>query len=183
VFPIFAAQRKMTMFNKNIKLVLAVLVIAFAIYQFTRNEILTGIMLILLSGIFIFLYFKNEIILLAFLRLRKQDFPGAQKWLAKIKDPEAALVVKQQGYYNYLQGLMISQTNITQAEKYFRKAIKLGLSMDQDLAVAKLNLAGIAMTKRRKREATALLNEAKKLDKHGMLMDQVKMMKQQMKKI
>ena len=78
---------------------------------------------------------------------------------------------------------MISQTNMTQAEKYFKKAIKLGLSMNQDLAMAKLNLAGIAMTKRRKREATTLLQEAKKLDKHGMLDDQIKMMKQQMKKI
>ena len=63
------------------------------------------------------------------------------------------------------------------------KAIKLGLSMDQDLAMAKLNLAGIAMTKRRKREAQILLTEAKKLDKHGMLKEQMTMMKQQMKKI
>ncbi|EAS19596.1 MULTISPECIES: hypothetical protein [Nonlabens] len=171
------------MFNKNIKIVIAVLIVAFAVYQFTLNEIMNGIFLILLAGIFIFLYFKNEMILLAFLKLRKQDFPGAMKWLEKIKDPEAALVTKQQGYYNYLQGLMISQTNMTKAEKYFKKAISLGLSMDQDLAVAKLNLAGIAMTKRRKREATTLLTEAKKLDKHNMLGDQIKMMKQQMKKI
>ena len=122
-------------------------------------------------------------ILLAFLRLRKQDFPGAKKWLDKIKNPEAALVKKQQGYFHYLHGLMISQTNITKAEKYFKKAIKLGLSMDQDLAMAKLNLAGIAMTKRRKREAQLLMTEAKKLDKHGMLAEQLKMMKQQMKRI
>ena len=121
--------------------------------------------------------------LLAFNRVRKQDFPGAKKWLDKITDPEAALVQKQQGYYNYLHGLMISQENMTKAEKYFKKAIALGLNMDQDLAVAKLNLAGISMMKRRKREATALLSEAKKLDKQGMLADQIKMMKQQMKKI
>ena len=55
--------------------------------------------------------------------------------------------------------------------------------MDMDLAVAKLNLAGIAMSRRRKMEATALLNEAKKLDKQDMLNDQIKMMKEQMKKI
>ncbi|MGJ8685563.1 MAG: DUF2892 domain-containing protein [Nonlabens sp.] len=171
------------MFNKNIKIVIAVLIVAFAVYQFTLNEIMNGIFLILLAGIFVFLYFKNEMILLAFWKLRKQDFPGAMKWLDKIKNPEAALVTKQQGYYNYLHGLMISQTNMTKAEKYFKKAIKLGLSMDQDLAVAKLNLAGIAMTKRRKREATTLLTEAKKLDTHNMLADQIKMMKQQMKKI
>lgn len=171
------------MFNKNIKIVIAALILAFAIYQFTLNEIMNGIFLILLAGVFVFLYFKNEMILLAFLKLRKQDFPRAMKWLEKIKNPETALVTKQQGYYNYLHGLMISQTNMTKAEKYFKKAISLGLSMDQDLAVAKLNLAGIAMTKRRKREATTLLTEAKKLDKHNMLADQIKMMKQQMKKI
>ena len=171
------------MFNKNIKLVLAGLIIAAAVWQFFEGKIGNGIALILLAGIFIFLYFKNEIILLAFLRLRKQDFPGAKKWLDKIKNPEAALITKQQGYYWYLHGLMLSQTNITKAEKYFKRAIKLGLSMDHDLAMAKLNLAGIAMTKRRKREATQLLSDAKKLDKHGMMKDQIKMMKEQMKKI
>lgn len=78
---------------------------------------------------------------------------------------------------------MVSQTNLNQAEKFFKKAISLGLSMDQDLALAKLNLAGIAMSRRRKLEATNLLNEAKKLDKHNMLKDQIAMMKEQLKKI
>ncbi len=171
------------MFNKNIKLIIAGLLIALGIYQIIERSIGNGIFLILLSTIFIFLYFKNEMILLAFLKLRKQDMDGAKKWLDKIKNPEGALVKKQQGYYNYLNGIMVSQTNLTQAEKFFKKAIQLGLSMDQDLALAKLQLAGIAMTKRRKMEANTLLTEAKKLDKHGMLKEQIKMMKEQMKKI
>ncbi|WP_074410138.1 tetratricopeptide repeat protein [Aquimarina megaterium] len=171
------------MYNKNIKLVIAAIVTGVAIWQIVEGYVGNGIMLILLAAIFVFLYFKNELILLAFLRLRKQDFDGAKKWLDKIKNPESALTTKQQGYYNYLLGIMLSQTNITQAEKHLKKAIKLGLSMNQDLAVAKLNLAGIAMTKRRKREAQMLLTEAKKLDKHNMLKDQITMMKQQMKKI
>ncbi|WP_103864111.1 hypothetical protein [Aquimarina sp. I32.4] len=171
------------MYNKNIKLVIAAIIIGVAVWQTIEGYIGNGIMLILLAAIFVFLYFKNELILLAFLRLRKQDFEGAKKWLDRIKDPESSLIVKQQGYYNYLLGIMLSQTNITKAEKYLKKAIKLGLSMNQDLAVAKLNLAGIAMTKRRKREAQILLTEAKKLDKHNMLKDQINMIKQQMKKI
>lgn len=171
------------MYNKNIKIILAAVVIAVAIWQFIEGYIGNGILFLLLASIFIFLYFKNEIILLAFMKLRKQDFPGAQQWLYKIKNPEAALTTKQLGYYNYLHGIMLSQTNMGQSEKYLRKAIKLGLSMDHDLAIAKLNLAGIAMTKRRKREAQTLLTEAKKLDKHGMLKEQMTMMKQQMKKI
>ena len=171
------------MFHKNIKLIIAGLIIATGIWQFTEGEIGNGIFLLLLSLIFVFLYFKNEFILLAFLKLRKQDFSGAQKWLTYIKNPQTALVKKQQGYFEYLHGLMLSQTNIIQAEKHFKKAIALGLSMDTDLAIAKLNLAGVAMTRRRKLEATNLLNEAKKLDKQGLLKDQIKMMKDQMKKI
>jgi len=170
------------MYNKNIKLFIAALILAYAVYQFTEGYIGNGIMYILLSSIFIFLYFKNEFILLSFLKLRKQDFEGAKKWLDKIKKPKSALTRKQQGYYNYLNGIMVSQTNMNEAEKYFKNAIALGLSMDHDLAMAKLNLAGIAFSKRRKQEANKLLAEAQKLDKRNMLSEQIKMMKDQMKR-
>ena len=170
------------MYNKNIKLVIALLIFAYAVYQFTEGFIGNGIMFIFLALIFLFLYFKNEFILLAFLRLRKQDFPGADKWLNKIKNPASALTRKQQGYYNYLKGVMTSQTNMNEAERYFKNAVQFGLSMDHDMAMVKLNLAGIAFTKRRKQEAQKLLSEAQKLDKRGMLSDQIKMMKQQMKR-
>ncbi len=157
--------------------------IVVAIWQMTEGYIGNGIFLLFLSILPIVLYYRNEFILLAFLRMRKQDFAGAQKWLSYIKNPETALVRKQQGYFNYLHGIMLSQTNLIQAEKYFKKAIELGLNMDMDLAVAKLNLAGVALTRRRKLEATNLLNEAKKLDKQGMLKDQISMMKEQLKRI
>jgi tetratricopeptide (TPR) repeat protein len=171
------------MFHRNIKLVLVALLIGFGIYQMFDRNIGNGIFLVLLSSIPLFLYFRNEFILLAFFKLRKQDFEGAKKWLDKIKNPETALIKKQNGYYNYLLGIMSAQTNMNQSEKYFKKAIEIGLSMDLDLAVAKLNLAGIALSRRRKLEATNLLSEVKKLDKQNMLKDQVNMMKQQMKKI
>ncbi len=155
----------------------------YAIYQFIDDYIGNGILFVLLSGMFILLYFKNEIIFLAFLRLRKQDFEGTEKWLSRISNIEKTLVRKQQGYYNYLMGIIQSQKNLTQAEKYFKSALKLGLSMNHDLAMTKMSLAGIYLQKRRKREAQQLLTEAKKLDKHGMLSGQLKMIQQQMKKI
>jgi tetratricopeptide (TPR) repeat protein len=155
----------------------------YAIYQFIDDYIGNGILFVLLSGMFILLYFKNEIIFLAFLRLRKQDFEGTEKCLSRISNIEKNLVRKQQGYYNYLMGIIQSQKNLTQAEKYFKSALKLGLSMNHDLAMAKMSLAGIYLQKRRKREAQQLLTEAKKLDKHGMLSGQLKMIQQQMKKI
>ena len=115
-------------------------------------------------------------------KLRKQDFEGADKWLNKIKNPPSALTKKQQGYYNFLKGIMVSQTNMNEAERYFKTAINFGLSMDHDLAMAKLNLAGIAFSKRKKQEAQKLLAEAQKLDKRDLLADQIKLMKQQMKR-
>ncbi|MGB2129456.1 MAG: DUF2892 domain-containing protein [Flavicella sp.] len=171
------------MFSKYIKLAIAGLISVWAIFQFIEENIMNGIMILLLAGIFVFFYFKNEFLLLAFIQIRKQNFPGAQKWLAYIKNPSSALRKPQEAYYFFLQGLMQTQTSMTKAEKLFKKALSIGLSMDHDIAMAKLNLAGVAMHKRRKREATTLLSEAKKLDKHGMLNEQIQMMKQQMKKM
>ncbi|MDG1822591.1 MAG: DUF2892 domain-containing protein [Flavobacteriaceae bacterium] len=171
------------MFPKFIKIVLATATLGYAIYQFVIANIGNGIALIFLAGMFVLLYYKNELILLSFLRLRKQDFEGTLRWLNRIKNPNSALTTKQQGYYFFLHGVIEAQKNLTKAEKHFKKAIALGLNMKHDLAMAKLSLAGIVMQKRRKREATLLLNEAKKLDKQGMLSDQIKMMQQQLKKI
>ena len=171
------------MFPKNIKIVLSLICIALSIFQFFESEIGNGIALIILALMFIFLYFKNEIILISFLKLRKQDFEGTLKWLNRIKNPKTALTTKQYGYYNFLHGLIESQKNWTKAEKFFKKAISLGLNMKHDLAMAKLSLAGILMHKRRKREATSLLSEAKNLHKQCMLSEQIKMMQKQMKRI
>ena len=171
------------MFPKLIKIVLAIASLGYAVYQFIEGNIGNGIAMIFLAGIFVFLYYKNELILLSFLRLRKQDFDGTQRWLNRIKKPESALTQKQQGYFYFLHGVIEAQKNLTKAERHFKKAISLGLNMKHDLAMAKLSLAGIVMQKRRKREATLLLNEAKKLDKQNMLADQIKFMQQQLKKI
>ncbi|WP_046744783.1 tetratricopeptide repeat protein [Kordia zhangzhouensis] len=170
------------MFNKNFKLIIAAGIFTYAIYQFYETNIGNGIFLILLAAIFVLFYFKNEFILLSFLKLRKQDFDGAKRLLAKIKDPKKALTKKQQGYYYYLHGIMASQNNLTQAEKHLRKAEKLGLSMDHDMAMVKMTLAGIAAQKNRKNEAKSLMKEAKDLDKRGLLSEQIKMMEQQMKR-
>ena len=73
--------------------------------------------------------------------------------------------------------------NVGGSEKHFKKAINTGLNMDHDKAMAYLNLAGISMTRRRKREAMNYLTQVKKYDKSKLLADQVKMLKSQMGKI
>ena len=64
------------MFPKIIKLILAAFTVAFSVYQFVEGAIGNGIFLLLIAGMFILLYYKNEFILLAFLQLRKQNFEG-----------------------------------------------------------------------------------------------------------
>ena len=62
------------MFNKNIKLGVAGLIVTWAVFEFIQGHIWSGIMILLLAGIVVFFYFKNELILMSFLRMRKQDF-------------------------------------------------------------------------------------------------------------
>ncbi|KAB2814361.1 DUF2892 domain-containing protein [Phaeocystidibacter luteus] len=171
------------MLSKVIRLVLTAALFAYAVYEFIEGHIGNGIMLTLLAGLVLFTYFRHERMLLALWYMRKQDMEKAQKQVDSIKTPEQSLTKGQQAYWYYLKGLMEAQTNMNKSESYLRKALSKGLRMDQDKALVKLQLAGIAMSRRRKREAQTLLTEAKKLDKRGMLDDQIKMFKQQMKRI
>ena len=169
--------------HRYVKIIVAALIVLWAVYQFVQGKIGNGIALTLLAVFPVLLYFRNEFLLLTFLRLRKQDMEGMEKWLGKIVHPETALLRKQQGYYNYMYGIIYSRKNLTQAEKYFRKALQLGLTMDYDVAMTKLSLAGIMIQKRKKREAQELLADAKKLDKQNMMTEHIKMMQKQLKKI
>ncbi len=169
--------------HRYVKIIVAALIVLWAVYHFVQGKIGNGIALTLLAVFPVLLYFRNEFLLLTFLRLRKQDMEGMEKWLGKIVHPETALLRKQQGYYNYMYGIIYSRKNLTQAEKYFRKALQLGLTMDYDVAMTKLSLAGIMIQKRKKREAQELLADAKKLDKQNMMTEHIKMMQQQLKKI
>ena len=146
------------------------------------GEIGYGILILLLMGLIILSIFKDERIIRAFYFIRKNNMTKAAMILDKIKFPEK-LIQSQEAYFYYLNGLVLSQTQMNKAEKFFKRSLAIGLRTDMDQAVAKLNLAGLAMSRRRKREASALLTEVKKLDKHNMLEDQRKMMKDQMKKI
>ena len=66
-------NKKENMFHKNIKLVIAGLISLWAIYEFSQVNIMNGISILLLAGLFILFYFKNEFILLAFLKVFLQE--------------------------------------------------------------------------------------------------------------
>ncbi len=171
------------MLNRIIKIILTAASLTWSIYEFTRGNIGNGILFIFIAALIVLLIFRHELILLAFIHLRRGKFDKAGKTLSRIKRPDQ-LLKSQEAYYYFLLAMIEAQTKgATKAERLFKKSLSLGLRMKTDQAVAKLNLAGIAVMKRRKREAINLLSEVKKLDKRNMLDDQVKMIKSQMKRI
>ena len=139
-----------------------------------------GILVLFISILVGVTYFFNENMLLAQWFLRKDNMPKAEQFLKRITNFETQLIRVQHGYYQLLMGLIESRKAPMQSEKYFKKALALGLHMDHNIALAKLSLAGIAMGKRNKREAQLYLTEAKKADKNKLLADQIKQMKDQL---
>ncbi|MFT5336757.1 MAG: Flp pilus assembly protein TadD [Sphingobacteriales bacterium] len=171
------------MYNREAKFAIILALVAWAVYQFTVGSIGNGIFFIFLSGLVVLTVFKNENLLWALFQLRKGDTEKALKSVDRVKAPQK-LLKSQEAYYYYLRGLLESQTkSLGKAEKHFIKALKTGLRLKEDQAVAKLNLAGIAMSKRKKREAQMLLTQAKKLDKRGLLNEQVKLLQNQLRRI
>jgi uncharacterized protein HemY len=162
---------------------ISVLLFALSIYQFVDGEIGNGIFILLIALVVLVTVWLNEMMIFTFLAVRKGDFAKARKRLDMMNKPEW-LIAFQRAYWYYLDGMVKSQSGeLTKAETSFKRAIKLGLYMSHDKAMAKLSLAGIAASKRRKREALNWLNEAKKDDDKKMLADQIKMMKQQLSRI
>ena len=137
-----------------------------------------AIFIVLLAWVTVFF---NEKMLIAQLFMRRQNMEKAERWILKIKNYEKELIGAQHGYYHMLLGLVESQRAPMKSEKYFKKALSLGIHMDHNIALAKLSLAGIAMAKRNKREAERLMKEAQKADKNKLLKDQIDLMREQMK--
>ena len=171
------------MFSKIIIIALSLGLFVWSIYNFIDGEIGNGIALLFPTALVLFSYFRNERILWSLYHMRKQNLDKAEKVLLGIKNPEKSLIKTQLAYYYLLMGMIESQRKVGKAETLLKKALNTGLRMDQDKALAKLNLAGIALSKRRKKEAQILLTDVKRLDSKGVLAEQTKYIKQQMKKI
>ena len=163
-----------------IRLIVGFLLLGGAIALFVFGFWPWGILAVILSLIVLVTFFFNENMLIAQWFLRKDNMPKAEKFLKRITNYESQLIKVQHGYYNLLIGLIESRRAPMQSEKYFKKSLVLGLHMDHNIALAKLSLAGIAMAKRNKREATMYIAEAKKADKNKLLADQIKQMKDQL---
>lgn len=163
-----------------VRLVVACVIMGGAIALMVFGHWGWGIPVFLIGALVLASFFFNENMIIAQWYLRKENTTAAENWLMKVTDYEKQLHRNQHGYYNLLVGLIESRKAPLKSEKYFKKALSLGMLMSHNNALAKISLAGIAMAKRNKREAQMYLAEASKDDKNKLLADQIKMMKGQM---
>lgn len=163
-----------------IRIVLAVVATGFNVYLFTTGHWGWGITFIFLTALIILSFFRNENVLLALNQMRVGNTDKAKKYIDRISHPEY-LPKKQHAYVLFLKAVMGGQEiGFANSEKLLRRAMDLGLRTGEDNAVARMHLAGICAQTGRKNEAVALLAEAKKLDKNGMMRDQIKTMQSQL---
>jgi hypothetical protein len=163
-----------------IRIVLAVVATGFNVYLFATGHWGWGITFIFLTALIILSFFRNENVLLALNQMRVGNTDKAKKYIDKISHPEF-LPKKQHAYVLFLKAVMGGQElGFANSEKLLRRALELGLRTGEDNAVARMHLAGICAQTGRKNEAVALLAEAKKLDKNGMMRDQIKTMQSQL---
>jgi Flp pilus assembly protein TadD len=142
-----------------------------------------GITSVFPLAIVIFSFFRNEQVILALNQMRLGNQEKAKKHINRITAPQY-MTRRQHAYVLYLKALMNAQElGFAQSEQLLRKALSLGLRTSEDNAVARMHLAGICAQTGRRPEASALLTEAKKYDKSGMLKDQIKMLQSQMQAV
>lgn len=163
-----------------IRCAVAAFVLGVNVYSFYSGHWGWGIVAIVPSALVILSFFRNENMILALNQMRLGNQEKAKKYINRITRPDL-MPRKQHAYVLYLQAMMnTTELGFVRTEQLLRKAISLGLRTSQDNAVARLQLAGICAQNGRKQEAQSLLAEAKKMDKDGLLKEQIAMMSKQM---
>lgn len=163
-----------------IRCVLAAASLFFTVALFYNGYWGWGIVMIFITAIIGFSFFRNEHMILALNAMRTGDTEKAKKSINKITHPQF-LPKKQHAYVLFLQAVLNTQElGFAKSEQLLRKAISMGLRTGQDNAVARMHLAGICAQTGRKKEAVTLLAEAKKLDSSGMMKEQINQMQKQL---
>ena len=163
-----------------IRCALAAASLFFTVYAFYTGHWGWGIVLILITAIIGLTFFRNENMILALNQMRLGNHEKAYKYVNRISRPDL-MPKKQHAYVLYLKAMMGTQElGFAKSEQLLRKAMGMGLRTAQDNAVARLHLAGICAQTGRKKEAQTLLAEAKKLDKGGVMKEQISLMQKQL---
>ena len=163
-----------------IRCLLALASLSFNVILFVNGSWGWGISLIFVTAIIILSFFRNEQMILALNQMRIGNNEKAKKYINRITAPQF-MPRRQHAYVLYLKAVMNAQDlGFANSELLLRKALALGLRTAEDNAVSRMHLSSICAQTGRKAEAVSLLAEAKKLDKSGMMKDQIKMMQQQL---
>ena len=112
-----------------------------------------------------------RMIMVAF-RIQQQKLDKARSILDGVNPNH--LWKSSRGQYWFLKGNLLLESSLSEAEKAFRQALDIGMKRDEEKAAVLLNLAAIQHSKRRTKEAKALIAQAKRLDKKGMLKSDIK---------
>lgn len=165
--------------TRIIKALIALASTAYTVYLFTTGHWGSGIGMAFLSIILILTVLRSMRMILVFFYMQQQKLDKSITWLNRINPNH--LWNRQKGYYHFLKGSTMMETNLNDAEKHLRKALSIGMRKDHDKAAVKLNLAAIASAKGRRKEGQMLIAEAKRLDTKGYLKNDIKMIEKAIK--
>lgn len=168
------------MINFILRSILALVSLSGTVMLFANGRWGWGIVMIFVTAIVGLTFFRNIYMILSLNQMRLGNTEKAKDLINKITHPHL-MIKSQHAYVLFLQAVMNTQEiGFAKSEQLLRKAIQLGLRTEQDNAVARMHLAGICVQTNRRNEANVLLSEAKKLDKNGMLKEQINQMQKQM---
>ena len=163
-----------------IRCIVAASSLSYVVYLFGAGHWGWAICMIFVTAIIGLSFFRNERMIMGLNQMRLGNTDKAKEHINKITAPQF-LPKKQHAYVLFLQAVLNSQEiGFAKSEQLLRKALGKGLRTDQDNAVARMHLAGICAQTNRRSEAVSLLAEAKKLDKSGMMREQINQMQKQM---
>ena len=144
---------------------------AYAVQLFTTGHVGSGIGMVIVAALLTVTALRSVRMIVVAFRIRQQQLDKARAMLGGVNPKH--LWSGQRGQYWFLTGNLLLESSLTEAEKAFRTALE-----DEEKAAVMLNLAAIQSSKRRTKEAKALLARAKKLDKKGMLKADIRTIEQ-----
>jgi hypothetical protein len=163
-----------------IRCIVAASSLSYVVYLFGTGHWGWAICMIFVTAIIGLSFFRNERMIMGLNQMRLGNTDKAKEHINKISAPQF-LPKKQHAYVLFLKAVLNSQEiGFAKSEQLLRKALGIGLRTAQDNAVARMHLAGICAQTNRRSEAVSLLAEAKKLDKSGMMREQINQMQKQM---
>ncbi len=152
---------------------------AYAVQLFTTGYVGSGIGMVILAALLTVTALRSVRLIMVAFRIQQQKLDKARAMLEGVNPKH--LWSGQRGQYWFLTGNLLLESSLTEAEKAFRTALDVGMKRDEEKAAVMLNLAAIQSSKRRTKEAKALLAQAKRLDKKGMLKSDIRTIEQAIK--